>query len=244
MAKNPADRFATMEDFATAIWPERPVQAGQPTPTIAGFSPLAKLIARRKPRHRTLAAAAVVAAGLGVAFLVGRGTEREPGDLAESAASPAASLDSQSGVVPPVSSPVAAESVGLRTAPVDTASRDSLPTPSVPDSATPSPPPAREPPKRTRAVTPTPGARARATPQPPQPPAAEVGYLTVNTVPYGTVSIDGVEVGDTPIVRRRLPPGEHVVRITRPGFRPESATVTITAGNEVRFRRTLIEDGR
>jgi hypothetical protein len=71
-----------------------------------------------------------------------------------------------------------------------------------------------------------------------------LGFLTVNTVPYGTVSIDGVEVGDTPIVRRRLPPGEHVVRITRPGYRPESVTVTITANNEVRFRRTLIEDGQ
>jgi serine/threonine protein kinase len=245
MAKNPADRFATMEDFATAIWPERPVRAGQPTPTIAGFSPLARLIARRKPRHRALAAAAVVAAGLGVAFLVGRGTERQRGDLAESAASPAASLDSPSGVVPPVSSPVAAETVGLRAAPVDTASGDSLPTPSAPDSAQPSPPPAREPSKRTRPAPSTRGPRARAAPEtPPPPPAAEVGYLTVNTVPYGTVSIDGVEVGDTPIVRRRLPPGEHVVRITRPGYRPESAAVTITAGNEVRFRRTLIEDGQ
>jgi hypothetical protein len=66
----------------------------------------------------------------------------------------------------------------------------------------------------------------------------------VNAVPYGTVSIDGVEVGDTPIVRRRLPPGEHVIRITRPGYRPDSVPVTITAGNEVRVRRTLIQDGQ
>lgn len=244
MAKNPADRFATMEDFATAIWPERPVRAGQPTPTIGGFSPLARLIRRRKPKHRALAAAAVVAAGLGIAFLVGRGTERRQSDLTVSAANPSASLDSQPGVVPPVPSPVAAETARVRAPPVDTAG-DSLPTPGAPDSALLSPPPARETPTRTRAFPRTPGGRARAVPEaPPPPPAAEVGFLTVNAVPYGTVSIDGVEVGDTPIVRRRLPPGEHVVRITRPGYRPESATLTITAGNEVRFRRTLIEDGQ
>jgi hypothetical protein len=31
-----------------------------------------------------------------------------------------------------------------------------------------------------------------------------------------------------------------VVRITREGYRPESATVTITAGNEVRLSRPLV----
>jgi hypothetical protein len=67
-----------------------------------------------------------------------------------------------------------------------------------------------------------------------------VGYLTVNAVPYGSVSIDSVEVGDTPIVGRELPPGQHSVRITREGYRPEVVTVTITAGNEVRLSRTLM----
>jgi hypothetical protein len=62
----------------------------------------------------------------------------------------------------------------------------------------------------------------------------------VNAVPYGTVAIDGIEMGDTPLVGRELPPGEHTVRITREGFRPEVATVTITAGNEVRLSRTLV----
>ena len=71
-----------------------------------------------------------------------------------------------------------------------------------------------------------------------------MGFLTVNAIPYGGVSIDGVEIGDTPIVRRRLPPGQHAVKITRPGFRPESSTVTITTDNEVRFSRTLIRDTR
>jgi hypothetical protein len=66
--------------------------------------------------------------------------------------------------------------------------------------------------------------------------------VTINAVPYGTVSIDGVEIGDTPIVRRELPPGAHTVRIARPGFRTESVSVTVTAGNEVRLSRSLIKD--
>jgi serine/threonine protein kinase len=66
-----------------------------------------------------------------------------------------------------------------------------------------------------------------------------IGFLTVNAVPYGAVAIDGVEVGDTPIVTHQLPPGDHVIRITREGYRPESVSVTITAGNEVRLSRTL-----
>jgi hypothetical protein len=67
-----------------------------------------------------------------------------------------------------------------------------------------------------------------------------MGYLTVNAVPYGTVWIDGVETGDTPIVSRELTPGPHVVRITRDGYRSDSTTVTITAGNEIRLSRTLV----
>jgi len=69
-----------------------------------------------------------------------------------------------------------------------------------------------------------------------------MGYVTINAVPYGTVTIDGLEVGDTPIVRRQLPPGEHEVRIIRPGFRSETLNVTVTAGNEVRVSRSLIKD--
>jgi hypothetical protein len=71
-----------------------------------------------------------------------------------------------------------------------------------------------------------------------------VGYLTINAVPYGTVSIDGVEVGDTPVFRYELAPGIHVVRVTRPGFRTDSLDATITAGNEVRLSRTLIREAR
>ena len=74
-------------------------------------------------------------------------------------------------------------------------------------------------------------------------PTAKLGYLTINAVPYGTVSIDGVEVGDTPIVRHELSPGTHTVAISRDGFRTERAEVTITASNEVRLSRSLVGEG-
>jgi hypothetical protein len=74
----------------------------------------------------------------------------------------------------------------------------------------------------------------------PAPPAAPTtGYLTINAVPYGTVSIDGVEIGDTPLVRYGVSPGQHTFTITREGYRADSGAFTVTAGNEVRMRRTL-----
>jgi serine/threonine-protein kinase len=249
MAKSPADRFPTMEEFATAIWPERPVLAGQPTPTIAGFPPLAKLIAPRKPGHRALAATAVLVAGFALGFLIWRGVDRSPGDGDEAANIVDATLDSGPAAVPPLPIPGTAETAGVATAATDSAPRDTAPADStasdaLKDSAPPSSPATQQQPKRTRTIPPPTGARTRTVPQTPPPPAPAVGFLTVNAVPYGTVSIDGVEVGDTPIVRRRLPPGEHVVRITRPGYRTENVPVTITASNEVRVRRTLVEEGQ
>jgi hypothetical protein len=113
---------------------------------------------------------------------------------------------------------------------------DSMPlTTSAGDSARHAPAP-RRPPKAKRPPV-------RETAPPPAPPVAKVGFVTINAVPYGTVSIDGVEVGDTPIVRRQLPPGDHLIRIVRPGFRTEDVKVSVTADNEVRVSRSLIRDG-
>jgi serine/threonine-protein kinase len=233
MAKEPSDRFATMEDFASAIWPERPVRAGQPTPTVPGFAELAAMISRRRPRGAVLGAvsAGIAVMAIGAALAIGRGERNEaPEDTAVMVA-PVADSAPRPPVVPdtPATTVAAVESTDVTT-PGETVAADTA-TPPKPS------PPARRKPTRTR----TP---ASAT-EPQQPPPAErVGFLTVNAVPYGSVSIDGVEVGDTPIVRRRLPPGEHKVKITRAGHRPESTTVTITPDNEVRFSRTLIRDNQ
>lgn len=258
MAKEPDERFGTMEEFASAIWPERPVRTGQPTPTVPGFASLARMISRRRPRGALLAGVAIGATTVALALALASGWDdrREaPQDTAataaggvDSGAAAATGVDSAArGTAGPDTQVVGAapaESTAV-TAPADTAGRTTAavepPPPPADTARAPTPPPPAR--RKSRPVRP-PTRSAPAAEAPTPPPAEQVGFLTVNAVPYGSVSIDGVEVGDTPIVRRRLAPGEHRVRITRPGYRPESTTVVITPDNEVRFSRTLIRDGQ
>ena len=257
MAKEPDARFATMEEFASAIWPERPVRPGQPTPTVPGFAALARMIARRRPRGALLAAAAVAAVSVALAFTLASdraGRRQAPEETAaESASGMGSGAAATTGMDSTVRAPVVPDTQVVPAAVVESAAvavpGDTLgkaPPPPVPSLAAdtaarptvPAPAPQKPRPRR-------PPARTAPAAEPPPPPVAEqVGFLTVNTVPYGSVSIDGVEVGDTPIVRRRLSPGKHTVRITRPGYHPESTTVVITADNEVRFSRALIRGGQ
>jgi serine/threonine protein kinase len=241
LKKEPADRFATMEDFATAVWPERPVQAGLPTPTVGAFAPLARLMPRRRKVSPAVLSTLAVSAAIAMAFLLGR---RSPGPAstsesgtaapAESAASSpdlgmqGASGDSSTALTPtpgPEGTPAKESTAILAPAPPSTAD---IPAP-------PKTTPARRP-RRTAPATPP-----AAAPVPPPLPAQ--GFVTINALPYGTVTIDGVEVGDTPIVRRGVSPGEHTVSITRPGYRTEKLTVTVTAENEVRVSRSLLKEG-
>jgi serine/threonine-protein kinase len=245
LSKQPEDRFATMEDFATALWPERPVRAGQPTPSLARLSPLRALIPRPRPSRRRLVFLGTLAASLVIAFLLGRRSEPPQAVEGETATVPA----------PPdraaVAQPGPAQPTPVPPAPADTArpsAIDSLPTAAAapPSPAVESTPPPRPAKSRKTARRPAPTAAPTvAPPAPPPAPAAQApsnGFVTINAVPYGTVSIDGVEIGDTPIVRRSLPPGTHTIRIVRPGFRPDSVPVTITAGNEVRVSRSLLKE--
>ena len=217
LAKDPAHRFPSMEEFAAAVSGEsRPQElSSRSTPP------------RQAGRRRVLALAAAIAAlvvgAVGVALW--RAGQSESADISAGsrrgqAEPPPSDLDTA------VVTPPAAPSAATDTAPAAI---------TVPPSPAP-PPPKRQPPARP-SKTARPGPPTPATTV--QPPTA-AGYLTVNSVPYGTVSIDGVEAGDTPVVGRELPPGQHKVRITREGFRPETTTVTITAGNEVRLSRTLV----
>jgi hypothetical protein len=235
LAKSPADRFPTMEEFATALWPERPVRAGQPTPTVPAFSPLASLISARKPRRRRVVLLGAAAVALAIAYFAGRGSEVRP----------RAVTGAGSGAAPqPVTPTPAPETARLAPLPADTA----VPAPEetrrpAEDTARVTPPPAPRQRKPAATEVPRPPRKpGRATPEVPVTPAVATGFLTGNAVPSGTVSIDGVEVGDTPVVRRQLPPGDHTVRIARPGFRTETIPVTVTAGNELRLSRSLIKD--
>jgi serine/threonine-protein kinase len=224
MSKNPADRFPTMEAFATAVWPERPVAAGAPVPlpTPSGASVGARVeAAGRLPRARRLAVAgalvaAVAAAGaLAILLLNGGGTPEAAGTPAEDSAATAIAEDLSAG------QQAAAPGKPAAAQPAQTSPPARLPqTSAAEDPAPAAPPPAAKP----RSSQPEPS----------------VGYVTVSATPFGTVYVDGLEIGDTPLVRHELTPGVHELRITRPGFVTVVDTIVITAGNEHRTRKTLL----
>jgi hypothetical protein len=66
------------------------------------------------------------------------------------------------------------------------------------------------------------------------------GLLTIDSDPFGTVFIDGTEVGDVPVVNQQLTPGRHIVEVRREGFRSTADTVEAVAGNAIRLRKQLL----
>jgi serine/threonine-protein kinase len=235
LSKSPDDRFASMENFATALWPERPVAAGRAPATAslksAGPSgpsgsavPDQTVVSGSTRRRRVWAGVAALAAltAAGLFSVSDRGRPAEGASIPDTVES---AVPTAPTAAPPDSTQLSAK---------------------VQDSAVlpPEPPPAPEQrpvtPKRPAAAKRRPPAAADTTRAPPPAPAAPTaGYLTINALPYGTVSIDGVEIGDTPLVRYGVSPGEHTFTITREGYRTDSAKFTVTAGNETRMSRTL-----
>jgi len=118
--------------------------------------------------------------------------------------------------------------------------------------ATPTPPPlttgatdsAKAPPVQTR----TPPRRQTQTrrvetPPPPVQPAEEYGSISVTANPFGTVFIDGAEVGTTPVIGYRVKVGRHTIRVERAGYKTKTETVQVDANNPVRRGYTLEPEG-
>ncbi|UCF41003.1 MAG: protein kinase [Gemmatimonadota bacterium] len=231
LAKDPGDRFATMEEFATAVLPTHPVTATTSSGSLlatAGSSLDAATeitTSGAEPRHRRrglalLATLIVLGGGAGGAYWY-LSTTGQLDALLGRAADPGATLGGAPGE----------DSVAAATA-RDTAAADTgSVTPGEQQQAT-APPPTE--PRPTRPQT-TPPRETQQRPAPPQ-----VGWLTINATPFGTVWIDRVEIGDTPVVRHALQPGRHIVEVRREGYRTVVDTVTITAQNELRLSKTLI----
>ena len=63
----------------------------------------------------------------------------------------------------------------------------------------------------------------RATPakkkRPRRPRPTGYGTLSVNTEPWSVVYVDGARVGNTPLMRHRLPVGRHTVKLVNPGLK-------------------------
>jgi serine/threonine protein kinase len=220
MAKDPAERFETAEDFATAVWPQHPVKAARPgrhatQPTMrprasadspteitpAATAPLPAAYggppppAGQRPQAHKKSKAPLVVAGA-VVVVVGVGGYLALGRSAQ-APEPAA---------------VRTDTVRVRGT-----------------AAVPATPPARSPNQRPRE-------RAAA------PPAAAPGYITVNAEPYGELYIDGVDVGPTPVVRYTVPAGAHTIKVVREGFKTVTEQVQVDAGNTVPKRYTLLPE--
>jgi serine/threonine protein kinase len=224
LSKDAEQRYATMKDLASDLSSRRPVIASaasrpeSPNRPSADSVPGLQVPTRRNRRLRTAAVSLAALLGAAGGLAVWQNTRHPSADSADTTG-PRVSNNPVTPIrrdtAPPPRSVGVADTAKPRSA--DT-SPTSKPAPAVPSRAS-------------RAKSPRPEVSA---PVPPR-----VGFLTVNAVPYGAVAIDGVEVGDTPLVTHQLSPGDHVIRITREGYRPESVSVTITAGNEVRLSRTL-----
>ncbi|HKW41250.1 MAG TPA: protein kinase [Gemmatimonadales bacterium] len=235
LSKEPDQRFQTMEEFATAVWPEQPVAApakgrgaARPRPkaaadapteiTGAPTTPLPSAKERKpapppRPRRRSRApviiGVVVVAAGLGGYLLLGRSGSGDHGPVG-SGGEPAPRSQ-----VPPIVDTVRIE---------DTVR---VPTQGRPRTT-----------RSTGRVKPRDGGGAGGAAAE----AASQGLLTIAADPFGEVYVDGVDAGQTPLVEYALKPGRHTIRIEHPGFKTVTETVQVDANNTVRKRYTLLPE--
>ena len=235
LAKDPNDRFSTMEDFASAVWPENPVAgpshvlpipsrsvssadaATQITPPTGAVEPSPTIVEPKKRRGMAgvLAGFLVVVAG-GAGGWWAMTSENSPFVTA-----PIDTTETQQPIA--ISPPDSGDTVTVS----DTTS---VP---VEDTTTQV---ADPPPVQPRVVTPTPQTR----PAPPAQP--KDGFVTINANPFGTVWIDGVEIQDTPLVNHPLTPGRHILEIRREGFQTWADTVQIVASNTLRRNPILLQN--
>jgi hypothetical protein len=73
----------------------------------------------------------------------------------------------------------------------------------------------------------------------PRPAKREYAMLTVASEPWGTLYIDDLEIGPTPVADYRLSPGTHRLRIEQEGYQTKIETVVVTGANPIRRRYSL-----
>jgi len=224
LSKEPDQRFATMEEFATAVWPEQPVavpKAGTAT----------KSQRRPPPRPaRTASADAPTEVTNAPTTPIPRAGMKIPAEKKKR---------SSVGMVVGALVVVAAGVGGY----LALGNKSALP---------PTPPPqASVPPAPVPVATPPPAPRRgndnrRQTAPPPAPPTAPVaaqGYVSVNSNPPGTLFIDGRDLGSVPVIEEAVSAGRHTIRVERAGFKTKTETIDVPANTTVRRTYVLEQEG-
>ena len=235
LRKEPDERFATMEEFARALRgesvgaaPARPATRALNAATVRMTQPLPR--ARRSRRPAVIAAVAVIlaAGALGASKVLRR-----------SSTAPTATPTDVAALPPPSAPPNPATLI-------DTNLATSVATFSPPtDTAVPAPVVTLDQP-RSRPIAQRLARRVNAgrTGDADRPtPLRQFARLTVASEPYGTLYVDGVEVGDTPIANYQLPVGRRVeLRVERDGFKTRRESIIVNGPNAIR-RRYILEPG-
>ncbi|HUF25341.1 MAG TPA: protein kinase [Gemmatimonadaceae bacterium] len=255
LAKDPKDRFATMEDFARAIDGDAAVfavresrktiaiaagagsRAGQPTPSSVATVRVNAKALRTSPRR--LRSAVWAGAFGGLVLVVGatlwaasgsvaRGTHELDPALAsdlEKTSKHLAALSSRE----PIASPAAPG--GTPSATGEAAASE----PGRPAGKSPNPRQQRggvEPPP----VRGSPDRAARA----PERQAPRIAPLTIGSEPWGTLFIDDAMIGDTPVANHPLEVGRtYRIRVEREGYKSKSESITVRDPNPIRRQFTL-----
>ena len=232
LAKEPAQRYANMEEFATAVWPEQPVAApgsGKSTPrprpraaataesptevTSAPTTPLPAArgkgpvpAPKKKGGKGVLVGGVVLALAAGGYFVAFKGGAKSPD-----------ARQQQSQTTTPPANP-------------------------QPETVTVVQPPPVQNSKPNTPVTRRDQRREQRRDQN-QAPTAALGLITIASDPQNAeVYIDGADVGQTPIIEYSLSAGRHTIRVERAGYKTQTETVMVSANEPVRRRFTLIPE--
>src|SRR6266571_4164505 len=65
--------------------------------------------------------------------------------------------------------------------------------------------------------------------------SVEPGLLSINAIPWGSVSLDGRPVGNTPQIDLPVVPGPHRLRVERDGYRPYDRVIDVASGQRLRI---------
>jgi serine/threonine protein kinase len=237
LRKEPDERFVSMEEFARALRGEAVADPTTPRPSTRSLN-AATVRMRQLPARARKSRRPVVIAAVAVVLVIGAVGARTV-LVRSKAAAPVATPRDVASAPPPAAPPLPVASVDSSVATSATSAKPST------DSAVPPPVIARNEPRvrpiAQRLARRVNGARTGDAEQPA--PVRQFARLTVASEPYGTLYVDGVEVGDTPIANYQVPVGRRVeLRVERDGFKTRRESIMVNGPNAIR-RRYILESG-